>query len=362
MGRPLLRMNGSDGNGGSAERDPRWSGIADRDRRADGWFWYSVTTTGVYCRPSCPSRMARPENVRIHDTIEDARATGARPCLRCDPDAAAGADGRTALVVRACRLIEASDRRPTLAALARTVGLSPGHFQRVFTHAIGLSPRQYADACRSGRLRDALRAAPSVTEAIYAAGYGSSSRFYEKAAGMLGMTPTALRRGAPAERLRFAVGACSLGAILVASSERGIVAILLGDDPELLVRDLQDRFCRAELVGGDRDYEELVARVVGFVEAPAIGLDLPLNIRGTVFQQRVWDALREIPAGSTATYRDIARRIGAPASVRAVANACGANALAVAIPCHRVIRHDGTVSGYRWGVARKKRLLEREKS
>ncbi|MFT8645026.1 bifunctional DNA-binding transcriptional regulator/O6-methylguanine-DNA methyltransferase Ada [Gluconacetobacter sp.] len=354
-------MDGSDADRNATERDPRWRGIVHRDRRADGWFWYSVTTTGVYCRPSCPSRMARPGNVRIHDTIADARATGARPCLRCDPDAAAGADGRNARVVRACRLIEAGDGRPTLAALARAVGWSPGHFQRVFTRATGLSPRRYADACRSGRLRAALPAAPRVTDAIYAAGYGSSSRFYEKSAGMLGMTPTALRRGAVAERLRFAVGACALGAILVASSERGIVAILLGDDPELLVRDLQDRFPRAELVGGDRDYEELVARVVGFVEAPAIGLDLPLDIRGTAFQQRVWDTLREIPAGNIATYRDIARRIGAPASVRAVANACGANALAVAIPCHRVIRHDGTVAGYRWGVARKERLLEREK-
>ncbi|MBB2205423.1 bifunctional DNA-binding transcriptional regulator/O6-methylguanine-DNA methyltransferase Ada [Gluconacetobacter takamatsuzukensis] len=342
-------------------RDPRWVGIVKRDRGADGRFWYSVTTTQVYCRPSCPSRLARPENTRIHDTVEEARATGARPCRRCDPDGASAEAGRIARVVRACRLIEASEAPPTLAVLARDVGLSPGHFQRVFTGATGLSPRQYAEACRSGRLREALRAAPSVTDALYAAGYGSSSRFYEKAAGMLGMTPSALRRGAPAERLRFAVGESALGAILVASSDKGIVAILLGDDPERLVRDLQDRFPRAEIVGGDRDYEGLVARVVGFVERPGVGLELPVDIRGTVFQQRVWNALREIPAGGTATYAEIARRIGAPAAVRAVANACGANALAVAVPCHRVIRHDGTLSGYRWGVARKAMLLEREK-
>lgn len=344
------------------ECDPRWSRIADRDRSADGLFWYSVTSTQVYCRPSCPSRLARPENTRIHDTIAEARATGARPCRRCDPDAASSGAGHDARIVRACRLIEASDAPPTLAALAAAIGLSPGHFQRVFTKATGLSPRQYAEACRSGRLREALRAAPSVTEAIYAAGYGSSSRFYEKADRLLGMKPRSLRTGAQAERLRFAVGDCALGAILVASSDRGIVAILLGDDPDGLVRDLQDRFPRAELVGGDRDYENLVAQVVGFVEAPRIGLALPVDIRGTVFQQRVWNALREIPAGSTVTYTEIARRIGAPAAVRAVANACGANALAVAIPCHRVIRHDGALSGYRWGVARKESLLTREKS
>lgn len=342
--------------------DPRWASIVRRDKSADGRFWYSVTSTHVYCRPSCPSRRARPENTRIHDTIEEARATGSRPCLRCNPDAASPEAGNDPRIVRACRLIEASDAPPALAVLARAVGLSPGHFQRVFTSATGLSPRHYAEACRSGRVRDALRSAPTVTDALYAAGYGSSSRFYERAAGLLGMKPQSVRRGAPAERLRFAVGDCSLGAILVASSARGIVAILLGDDPDRLVRDLQDGFPRADLVGGDREYEDMVAQVVGLVEAPQIGLALPLDIRGTVFQQRVWNALREIPAGRTTTYTDIARRIGAPASVRAVANACGANRLAVAIPCHRVIRQDGALSGYRWGVARKKHLLEREKS
>ncbi|GBQ21221.1 O6-methylguanine-DNA methyltransferase [Gluconacetobacter sacchari DSM 12717] len=346
----------------SIEHDPRWTAIVKRDRKADGRFWYSVITTRIYCRPSCPSRLARPDNMRLHDTIEAARASGARPCRRCDPDAASPEARGNARIVRACRLIEAGDAPPTLAALARQIGLSPGHFQRVFKSVTGLSPRQYAEACRSGRLRDGLREARTVTDAIYAAGYGSSSRFYEKAANLLGMTPTALRRGAPAERLRFAIGACSLGAILVASSDKGIVAILLGDDPDQLARDLQDRFPRADLIGEDREYAQLVATVVGFMEAPGVGLGLPLDIRGTAFQQRVWNALREIPAGSTTTYTEIAHRIGVPASVRAVANACGANALAVAIPCHRVIRRDGALSGYRWGVERKERLIEREKT
>ena len=345
----------------SAERDPRWERILRRDRTADGLFWYSVITTGIYCRPSCPSRRPHAENACIHGTVDEARATGARPCRRCDPDGALAENGHNGRVMRACRMIEASETPPTLDVLAQEAGLSPTYFQRVFKRITGLSPRQYGEACRAERLRGVLRSATTVTEAIYAAGYNSSSRFYEKADSLLGMKPRVLRNGAPAERLRFAIGQCSLGAILVASGERGIVAILMGDDPDRLARDLQDRFPNAELVGADPDYEDHVAQVVGLVETPAVGLGLPLDIRGTAFQQRVWNALRAIPAGQTATYTDIARAIGHPESVRAVANACGANALAVAIPCHRVVRRDGTLSGYRWGVARKKALLEREK-
>ena len=199
-----------------------------------------------------------------------------------------------------------------------------------------------------------------MTQAIYDAGFNSDSRFYEKSDQMLGMTPSRYRAGGVGARIRFALGECSLGSILVASSDKGICAILLGEDPDMLLRDLQDRFPHAKLIGGDADFEELIAKVVGFVEAPALGLDLPLDVRGTAFQQRVWQALREIPVGSTASYLDIARRIGAPKSVRAVARACGANALAVAIPCHRVVRSDGGLSGYRWGVERKRALLTRE--
>jgi AraC family transcriptional regulator of adaptative response/methylated-DNA-[protein]-cysteine methyltransferase len=223
-----------------------------------------------------------------------------------------------------------------------------------------LTPRAYAAAHRGKRVREGLARGESVTAAIYDAGYNSNGRFYEEADRVLGMTPTQRRAGGAGTDIRFAVGECSLGAILVARSERGVCAILLGDDPDELARDLQDRFPRARLIGGDTDFERVVALVVGFVEQPALGLDLPLDVRGTAFQQRVWQALREVPTGRTVSYAEVAQRIGAPKSVRAVAQACAANAIAVAIPCHRVVRHDGALSGYRWGVERKRALLERE--
>ena len=339
--------------------DPRWARVLSRDRGADGLFWYSVATTGVYCRPSCPSRAANPKNVGFHDTVADARAAGFRPCRRCDPDGSSAETG-TAIVAQACRFIDGSDSIPSLAALARAAGLSPSHFHRLFKRVAGVTPRAYAVARRAARVRDRLPNSETVTEAIYDAGFNSNGRFYAASDGLLGMTPSRYRAGGVGETLRFAVGQCSLGAILVASSARGVVAILIGDEPEDLVHDLQDRFPCADLVGGEEAYERLVATVVGFVEAPRTGLDLPLDIRGTAFQQRVWQALREIPAGATATYTEVAARIGAPAAVRAVAGACAANALAVAIPCHRVVRNDGALSGYRWGVERKRALIDRE--
>lgn len=340
--------------------DPRWARIVARDQSADGAFWYSVATTGVYCRPSCPSRGARPENVTIHATLAAARATAARPCRRYNPDGASTQEQGAARVAAACRTIAAAERPPSLAALAAAAGLSPGYFHRLFKAETGLTPRAYAAAHRAGRVRNQLAEGASVTEAIYGAGYGSNGRFYAEATGLLGMTPGRYRAGGTDETLRFAIAQSSLGAILVASSDTGVAAILLGDDPDALARDLQDRFPRARLVGGDAAYEALVATVVGFVEAPGTGLTLPLDIRGTAFQQRVWQALRAIPAGRTASYTEIAARIGAPNAVRAVAGACAANALAVAIPCHRVVRNDGGLSGYRWGVARKRALLDRE--
>ena len=339
--------------------DPRWSQIVARDRAADGAFFYSVATTGVYCRPSCASRSANPRNVAFHDSAAQAEAAGFRPCKRCKPDQPSAS---AAIVERACRTIEAADDAPSLETLAAGAGLSPHHFHRVFKAATGVTPRGYAAALRAGRMRAALGEAPSVTQAIYDAGFNSSGRFYAQAPAMLGMTPTAWRNGGGEADIRFAVGDCSLGAILVASSATGVCAILIGDDPESLVRDLQDRFPKARLTGGDAAYDALVAKVVGLVEAPAIGLDLPLDVRGTAFQQRVWAALRDIPAGATATYTDIAARIGAPKSVRAVAGACAANPVAVAIPCHRVIRGDGALSGYRWGIERKRALLDRERA
>jgi len=346
--------------GEATENDRRWEAIVARDARADGTFWYAVTTTGVYCRPSCGSRRPRPENVRFHATREDAERAGFRACKRCKPDQAALGEQHAALVTAACRWIEAEENAPTLAELATDAGMSPFYFHRVFKAVTGLTPKQYANAHRHQRVRKELARAPRVTDAVYEAGYNSSGRFYEQSAEILGMRPQQYRAGGADARIHFAVAQCSLGALLVAQSSRGICAILLGDDADALTRDLQDRFPNADLVGGDRDFEEIVARVVGFVEAPRNGLDLPLDIRGTAFQQRVWEALRKIPAGETASYAEIAERIGAPQAVRAVAGACAANALAVAIPCHRVIKRDGAVSGYRWGVERKRALLARE--
>lgn len=267
----------------------------------------------------------------------------------------------TALVAAACRRIEAAEQAPTLDALARDAGLSPHHFQRVFKAVTGLTPKGYAQAHRGKAVREALaRPGAKVTEAMFDAGFNAGSRFYERADAMLGMTPSQYRDGGADARIEFAIGQCTLGAILVARSGRGVCAISLGDDADTLLRELQDRFPRADLVGGDAGFERLVARVIGVIEQPDIGIDLPLDVRGTAFQQRVWDALRAIPPGQTASYAQIAARIGSPKSVRAVAQACAANTLAVAIPCHRVVRSDGALSGYRWGVARKRALLSRE--
>ncbi|HEV7438097.1 MAG TPA: bifunctional DNA-binding transcriptional regulator/O6-methylguanine-DNA methyltransferase Ada [Methylobacterium sp.] len=343
------------------ERDTaRWAALASRDARADGTFVYAVRTTGIYCRPSCAARAARPENVSFHPTCAAAETAGFRPCKRCRPNEAAPDARHAAAIARACRLIEEAETLPLLDDLARAAGMSPFHFHRVFRRITGVTPKAYAGARLAGRVAEGLQGAGTVTEAIYEAGYNSASRFYAGAGARLGMTPTAYRRGGAGAVIRFAVGACSLGAILVAATDRGVCAILLGDDPDLLVRDLQDRFPEAELRGGEADFEALVAQVVGFVEAPAGAFALPLDIGGTAFQQRVWEALRRIPAGTTASYAEIARAIGAPAAVRAVARACGQNAIAVAIPCHRVVRQDGALSGYRWGVARKRDLLARE--
>lgn len=348
-------------SGSPAERDPRWARVVDRDQSADGSFVYAVRTTGVYCRPSCPSRAAKPANVSLFDAPSDAEAAGYRACRRCHPDGRSTTELNAELVATACRLIEASAQPPTLAALAARVGMSPHHFHRQFKAVTGLTPRAWGAAHRARRLRNELSKTDGrVTDAILDAGFNSSSRFYEHANASLGMTPSAFRDGGKSAVIRFAVGQCSLGAILVAQSDKGICAITLGDDPGRLVRDLQDHFPRAELVGGDAGYEALVARVVGFVEAPRTGLDLPLDIRGTAFQERVWQALRQVPAGQTVSYADVARRIGDPQSARAVARACAANTIAVAIPCHRVVRTDGALSGYRWGVERKRTLLDRE--
>ena len=340
--------------------EARWAAIARRDRSADGSFYFSVRTTGIYCRPSCAARRARRENVRFHATCADAEAAGFRACRRCRPNQPAPAVPHSDAVAKACRVIETAEETPSLQALAAAAGLSRFHFHRVFKAITGITPRAYAAAHRAQRAREELSRSHTVTEAIYGGGFNSSGRFYATATEELGMTPTEFRSGGPGASIRFAVGDCSLGSILVAATDKGVCAIALGDDPAALVRELQDRFPRARLVGGDKGFEQLVAQVVGFVETPARGLDLPLDVRGTAFQRRVWQALREIPAGATRSYTDLAKRLGLPKSVRAVARACASNAIAVAIPCHRIVRSDGGLAGYRWGVKRKRALLARE--
>lgn len=339
--------------------DPRWSAIANRDPAFDGGFVYAVRTTGIYCRPTCPSRRPHLRNVALYPTWRDAERAGFRACRRCRPNEPGAR--HTVLVAAACRSIAEAAAPPSLDTLAAAANMSRFHFHRVFKKATGLTPKAYAAAHRARRMREALAGANSVTEAIYAAGFNSAGRFYDKSKEVLGMTPRAFRNGGLDAEISFAIGACSLGAILVARSTKGLCAILLGDDLAGLARDIRELFPKAKLIGGDADFEALVAQVVGFVDAPQQGLDLPLDIRGTAFQQRVWQALRKIPAGETASYAEIARRIGAPKAARAVANACAKNVIAVAIPCHRVMRNDGALSGYRWGVARKRALLAKER-
>jgi AraC family transcriptional regulator, regulatory protein of adaptative response / methylated-DNA-[protein]-cysteine methyltransferase len=343
-----------------ATDEAKWEAVAAKDSRADGHFFYSVRTTGVYCLPSCAARPALRKNVAFHDTPGDAEKAGFRPCKRCWPKGPSKTAVHEAAVAKACRLIETGEEAPTLGELAKEAGMANYYFHRVFKALTGVTPKEYAMAQRTQRVREELVRSNSVTEAIYGAGFNSNGRFYAKSTETLGMTPTKFRKGGTGTRIRFAVGECSLGSVLVAVSEKGVCAISLGDDPEALVRDLQDQFPRAELIGADHEFESMVSKVVGFIEAPRTGFNLPLDVRGTAFQLRVWQALRNIPAGSTVSYSDIAERIGAPKAVRAVAQACASNHIAVAIPCHRVLRNDGALSGYRWGVERKSALLKRE--
>jgi AraC family transcriptional regulator, regulatory protein of adaptative response / methylated-DNA-[protein]-cysteine methyltransferase len=338
----------------------RWTAVAQRNALADGAFVYAVKTTGVYCRPSCGSKLARRENVRFHASAHDAERAGFRPCQRCQPDRPTAFAPHADAITAACRAIESAENPPSLAELSRAAGLSRFYFLRIFAKQTGLTPAAYAAAHRADRARLALRQRPTVTDAIYEAGFNSNGRFYATASRMLGMKPKNYSRGGAGETIRFAIGECSLGSILVATSTKGICAVSLGDDPNRLGRELQDTFPNAKLIGADRNFERLIARVIGLIEAPRIGQSLPLDIRGTAFQRRVWRALSDIHPGSTATYSEIAAIIGAPKSVRAVASACAANKLAVTIPCHRVVRMDGQLSGYRWGVKRKRALLRRE--
>ena len=339
--------------------DPRWHAVQARDATADDAFFYAVETTGVFCRPSCASRPARPANVSFHRTRESAEAAGFRPCKRCRPDLPTAEQRARSKVAALCHFIETHAGEPTLDELAAQAELSASRTQRLFKSVMGVTPKAYAAALRGRRVRAALADGRPVTEAIYEAGYSSSGRFYAQAQSVLGMTPSQFRDRGADTVIRFAVGQCSLGAVLVAATDRGVCAIELGDDPDALVESLQQRFANAELVGGDVGFEGLVARVIGLVEQPGPHA-LPLDLQGTAFQLEVWAALSRIGAGSTTTYAELAAAIGRPSATRAVAQACGANPVAVAIPCHRVVRTDGSASGYRWGVERKRELLARE--
>lgn len=345
---------------GRARDAERWDAVVNRDRGFDGRFVYGVKTTGVYCHPSCGSKTPKPENVLFFDNPAAAQAAGFRACKRCRPDAPSRTQRNAGMVATACRRIEMAEEPPSLESLARAAGVSRYHFHRIFREVAGVTPKAYAAACRAARMRHGLAEGADVTSAMFDAGYNASSRLYEESNSRLGMRPRQYRDGGRDTRIRFAIAECALGPVLVAATDLGVCAIDFGDDADVLLRQLQDRFPHAELVGADAEFESLVASVIGYVEAPRGNLELPLDIRGTAFQEKVWSALRSIPAGTTVSYADVARAIGRPGSARAVGQACRANRIAVAIPCHRVVRKDGDASGYRWGVDRKRELLRRE--
>jgi AraC family transcriptional regulator of adaptative response/methylated-DNA-[protein]-cysteine methyltransferase len=343
-------------------QDPRWNAVVARDHAADGNFYFSVKTTGVYCRPSCAARRPNPKNVRFHTTRAAAEKAGFRPCKRCKPDQESLRAQQAERIAKACSIIAESETAPVLDDLAAQVGMSPYHFHRVFKQTTGVTPRDYAAAQREKKVREGLAQGGSVTAAIFDAGYNASSRFYEKSNAVLGMTPSAYKAGGADVDIRFALGTSSLGVVLVAQSDKGVCAILLGDDADAMILELRGRFPKASIAAADRGFERLVKQVVDFVDAPRKGLDLPLDMRGTAFQKRVWKMLQKIPAGTTTTYSALAKKMGEPKAVRAVARACATNHIGVAVPCHRVVRNDGNLAGYYWGLERKRALLDSEAS
>ena len=340
--------------------DTQWQAILERDRNADGRFVYGVITTGIFCRPSCPARRPNVENVRIFPDGTAALQAGFRPCRRCTPLSVAGSPV-TATVTALCRHIEHSHTLPTLEELAAQCGWSRYHLQRQFKAVTGLTPREYALAVRRRRLCGNLQRHTSIIRAMEDAGMESSSQLYTQGKDMLGMRPGQYRSAGKGTAIRFAIAECSLGSLLVAETSQGLCAISLGDEPEALLEEFQQRFSGAELLPPDGAFDDKVAQVVSLIEDPRQGLSLPLDIRGTAFQPRFWQALRQIPPGTTLSYQELAESLGQPGAARAVASACAANTLAVAIPCHRIVRRDGHLSGYRWGVERKRVLLKRER-
>lgn len=344
----------------TTEDDTRLTAIRARDPSADGLFFYSVASTGVYCYPSCAARPALRHNIGFHATREAAERAGFRPCLRCRPDLPPRAQREAALVAHACRFIDAAEELPSLTQLADGVGVSPHHFHRLFRRIAGVTPKAYAAARRQTRVQTGLASGAPVTAAIYDAGFNSSGRFYAAADAMLGMTATRYRAGGTGETIRYATGACSLGQVLVAATARGVCAIQLGDDAATLTAGLRRRFAQAVLQPGGAEFADWLAQAVALVDH-GTPCALPLDIQGTAFQRRVWEALQSIPPGTTESYASLAAKLGNPRAVRAVAGACAANTLAIVIPCHRVVASSGALAGYRWGVARKRALLKRER-
>ncbi|QDU39940.1 Bifunctional transcriptional activator/DNA repair enzyme Ada [Maioricimonas rarisocia] len=340
--------------------DDRWQAVLNRDPAADGMFYYAVRTTGIYCRPVCTARRPNRSNVEFFESAPEAERHGYRSCLKCRPHEAVSPLPEA--VLTACRTIDAADAPPSLEDLGRKVGLSPGHLHRLFRSTIGMTPRQYAEAGRAERFRRRLQQREPVTHALHAAGYQSASTLYESAGETLGMTPAHYRNGGTGESIRAAVVRCSLGWIAVAATERGVCMVEPGDDSAELESLVTSRFPNAEVDGNDDQFRQWVSQLVSCVDGLDDGQQLPLDLKGTVFQRRVWTLLRSIPPGTTITYTELAKKLGKPTAARAVASACAANQLAVVVPCHRVVRSDGSLSGYRWGVERKRELLDRESS
>ncbi|WP_284960364.1 bifunctional DNA-binding transcriptional regulator/O6-methylguanine-DNA methyltransferase Ada [Citrobacter portucalensis] len=339
--------------------DDRWQSVVDRDVDADGQFVFAVQTTGIFCRPSCRAKHALRKNVRFYADAQQAQDAGFRPCKRCQPDKDSAQQHRLDKIARACQLLE-QESPLTLDELAQQVAMSPYHLHRLFKATTGMTPKVWQQSWRARRLRDALAKGVPVTQAILNAGFPDSSSYYRKADEALGMTAKQFRKGGDNVSVRYTLADCALGRCLVAESERGICAILLGDDDATLVADLHALFPAAQDVPADANFQQRVREVIVAINSRDASLSLPLDIRGTAFQQQVWQALRTIPCGETVSYQQLASAIGKPKAVRAVASACGANKLAIVIPCHRVIRGDGALSGYRWGIARKAQLLQRE--
>jgi AraC family transcriptional regulator of adaptative response/methylated-DNA-[protein]-cysteine methyltransferase len=344
----------------NSTEDRYWKALVDRDAGFDGQFFYAVKSTGVYCRPGCKSRQPRRENVLFFETAQAAENAGYRPCKRCSPAGKHPDHERSAAIIEACAIIDQADQPPGLQDLAQAVGLSPYYFQRLFKRIVGISPKDYFEEKRAGRMRANLQNGQPISEAIYDSGFGSNSRLYSQAGDILGMAPSVYRKGGDGLRLRFSVVTTHLGWVLVAASERGICAIDFGESPAALEETLARRFPAATITKDDVDFASWVRKVTAFLESPRTGLDLPLDIQGTAFQRRVWQALKSIPFGSTTSYAEIAVKIGKPKAVRAVAQACAANKIAVAIPCHRVVRSNGDLGGYRWGRERKRKILAME--